>query len=81
MKKKIIGVALVAAMAVTAGWNYNQSQNEMAMSDLALANVDALARGEGGPDWGHHKLVTLSDGKQCCKEDPYLDCNGSYSPC
>lgn len=46
MKKKIIGVAVVAAMALTAGWNYNQSNNEMAMSDLALANVEALANRE-----------------------------------
>lgn len=46
MKNKLIGVAVVAAMALTAGWNYNQNQNEVEMSDLALANVEALADSE-----------------------------------
>ncbi|WP_370862557.1 NVEALA domain-containing protein [Parabacteroides faecis] len=46
MKKKFFGVALIAAMVVTAGWNFNQSKNEMEISDLALANIEALARNE-----------------------------------
>lgn len=45
MKKKIFGAALISAMAVTAGWNFNQSKNETQLSDLALANVEALANG------------------------------------
>lgn len=47
MKKKILGVALIATMAVAAGWNFNQSKNETGMSNIALANVEALAYGEG----------------------------------
>lgn len=47
MKKKIFGVALIAAIAVTAGWNFNQNKNEVELSDLALANVEALASPEG----------------------------------
>ena len=43
MKKKIFGAVLITAMAVTAGWNFNQSKNETQLSDLALANVEALA--------------------------------------
>lgn len=50
MKKKIFGAALIAAMAVAAGWNFNKSQNEMELSDLALANIEALARGEDSND-------------------------------
>ncbi len=46
MKKKIFGAALIAAMAITAGWNFNQRQNEVELSDLTLANVEALARNE-----------------------------------
>lgn len=46
MKKKIFGAALIAAMALTAGWNFNQSKNETLLSDLAIANVEALASGE-----------------------------------
>lgn len=43
MRKKLIGVAVVAAIAVAASWNFNQSKNEVEMSDLTLANVEALA--------------------------------------
>ena len=50
MKKKIFGVALIAAMALAAGWNFNQSKNEVELSDLALANVEALARYEDQND-------------------------------
>ena len=48
MKKKIIGSVLIAAIAVAAGWNFNQSKNEMRLSELALTNVEALANGESG---------------------------------
>lgn len=43
MDKKIFGVALIATMAVAASWNFNQSKNEVELSDLVLANVEALA--------------------------------------
>ncbi len=46
MGKKIIGVIAFAAIAAAASWNFNQSKNEVALSDLALANVEALARYE-----------------------------------
>ena len=42
--KKLLGII---AIAVVASWNSSQSQNEVEMSDLALANVEALADGEG----------------------------------
>ena len=45
MKKHIFGAALLVAIAVAAGWNYNQSRNEVPLSDLALANAEALAQG------------------------------------
>ena len=79
MKKKILGAAIIAAMAVAAGWNFNQSKKEVELSDLALANVEALARGEAGPDWGHTKLVYKP--KACCEDNPYHSCSGAYSPC
>jgi hypothetical protein len=46
MNRKILYLGAVAAIAVAAGWNVMQSQNEVALSDVALANVDALAVGE-----------------------------------
>ena len=51
MKKRIFGAALLVAIAVAAGWNYNQSINEVPLSDLALDNAEALAQGE--TDWGN----------------------------
>lgn len=48
MLKKTIGLVAVVAMAAVAGWNYQQNQNKVEMSDLALANVEALAQFEGG---------------------------------
>ena len=51
MKLKIFWAALFTAIALAAGWNFSQSQNEMELSDLALANIEALANpeGPGGP--------------------------------
>jgi len=46
MKKKIVSIAVVAAVAVAAAWGFNQSKNEVALSDVALSNVEALASGE-----------------------------------
>ena len=59
MKKKIFGAAIIAAMAVAAGWNFNQSKNETQLSDLALANVEALANpeGPGGPTFYNRRIV------------------------
>ena len=50
MRKKILGIAVMAVVAVAAAWNINQSENEIKLSDLALDNVEALASGEGGSD-------------------------------
>ena len=47
--KKFIKFAFVAAIAAVAGYNVYQSLSVMnGMSDFALANVEALASGEGG---------------------------------
>ena len=43
MKKNILKVTLVAAFALLAGYNVYNSQKAEGMSELALANVDALA--------------------------------------
>lgn len=58
MKKKILGAALIAVMALAAGWNFNQSKNEVEMWDLALANAEALARGENPFDCPNGCLTT-----------------------
>ena len=46
--KKFIKLAFVAAVVAVAGYNVYQSQSVMkGMSEFALANVEALASGEG----------------------------------
>lgn len=51
MKLKVVQVALVAtlfvAIAVIAGWNVYQTQNDNELSDLTLDNMEALAEGKG----------------------------------
>jgi hypothetical protein len=37
----------VAAIAVTAAWNFTQSKGEVELSDFALENVEALAQETG----------------------------------
>ncbi|WP_276881399.1 NVEALA domain-containing protein [Bacteroides heparinolyticus] len=46
MSKKIFAILIVAVVAVVAGYNVYQSQKGEMMSDLMLANVEALARYE-----------------------------------
>ena len=48
--RKLFSIIAIAAVAATAGWNFSQSQKEVELSDLALANVEALARYEGQGD-------------------------------
>jgi hypothetical protein len=46
MKKKIFSIVFVAAIAVAAAWNFAQNKSNVELSDLAMANVEALADGE-----------------------------------
>ena len=77
--KKIIGIAFIAIAALTAGWNFSQSQNEMVLSDLALANIEALAHDEGV------EIICGQKQGACWKSDPYSFYNcGEYTmvhPC
>lgn len=45
--KKLFGIIAIAAIVAVAGWNFNQSQNEVELSDLTLTNAEALANPEG----------------------------------
>lgn len=46
--KKIFNVTLYFALVLFTGYNIYTSQREDEMSDLAIANIEALASGEGG---------------------------------
>lgn len=57
MKGKIFKVTIVAAFALIAGFNvYNVKKSDV-MSDLALANVEALAGGEGSGGGCHYRIT------------------------
>lgn len=47
MKKVLLTVAVVATAAI-AGWNYQQNQQSIELSDLAMENINALATPEVG---------------------------------
>jgi hypothetical protein len=70
MKKKIFISFAALAVAAVAAWNVYlasaQSNNEM--SDLMLANVEALARGEPGSG------ITVCETKWTDCSDPPVDC-------
>ncbi|MDR2139628.1 MAG: NVEALA domain-containing protein [Tannerella sp.] len=65
MKRKKIYMMIVAAIAVAAAWNVSQSKSEMALTDVALENVEASAGGEGGvtccPDAGDTCKLSSGD--------------------
>ena len=62
MSKKIFAALIVAVVATFAGYNIYQSQRvESIMSDLTMANVEALAGGEHVTNLG-----CLGDGSVDC---------------
>lgn len=66
--KRIMIIAVIAIIAMAAGWNFNQSKNEVEFSDLALANVEALASGEGSSE----------DCNNYCTTDNLHNCKLTY---
>ena len=66
--KKLFGIMALVAIAATAGWNFIQSQNQVELSELALANVEALAFNEWTPDGNSSFFFTYT---RC------MDCNSS----
>lgn len=65
MGKKFFATLMVALVAMFVSYNMYQSQNRVSLSDLALANVEALANDESDkvtccPDPGDS--CTLSSG-------------------
>lgn len=62
MKKYLGIIAIVAIVATAAGWNYSHHQNGLELSDLALANIEALASNES------------TVGKYCLYYEPLNNC-------
>lgn len=51
MKKRILKIVFASAFALAAGYSIYASQQNAEMSDLALANVEALARCENSTSY------------------------------
>ena len=61
--KKMIKIAFVAAFAAIAGYGVYANQKTDVMSDLALANIEALADGgEGSGDCYGCAIYAIGDG-------------------
>ena len=43
MNKKILNTIFFISIAIAASYNYNQIHKDIKLSDLALANIEALA--------------------------------------
>ena len=93
MKKRTFKIAMAAVVAAVAGYVTYQNQTKEVMSELTLANVEALARYElpdvvvecgqqGGPCWYSHGecYITPNDRIADCAFCGYqsLSCT---SPC
>ena len=78
MKKKIVGLALIALIASL--FVIKEKQTKYSMSDLSMANIEALASGEG-PDWKGYKTV-YGPSRTCCQSDAsWKICSGAHSLC
>ena len=65
--KKFLKYAFVAALVTVAGYGVYASQQSDAMSDLMLANVEALARYEVNPDCPNGCTSSLNSYCHCFK--------------
>jgi hypothetical protein len=80
MRNKIISVVFIAAIAVAAAWNFSQSSNAgVELSDIALANVEALAADEESdskPKWCTNGCSAIGWGTEKILE---CDCNYDHA--
>lgn len=61
MKKKFLGIVAAVAVVAIAGVNYLQMNQSVELSDLALANVEALANPEGPTGTGQSNRVITDE--------------------
>lgn len=66
MKKSILKIVFASTFALVASYSVYASQQKVEMSDLAIANVEALAGGESGtvnccPDPGDECKLSSGD--------------------
>ena len=70
MKKNILKLTFIAAVAVVAGYTAYNSQKE-----VALSNVEALAHNEATGAHNHGPTANPLFGSKYCKNENTIDCN------
>ena len=82
MKKNMVKVALVAVVGLIAGINVFNAQKLEVLSDIALANVEALASDSEntGLPW---RGYVLNYQQSCCEYVGLysVECSGNYKRC
>jgi hypothetical protein len=84
MNKKILYFIVVAAIALVAGWNINQNKSEVALSDMTMTNVEALASCETSSSASNNGGYCISNygssGDSCVTQsaNDAVRCNGNY---
>ncbi|MDR2139630.1 MAG: NVEALA domain-containing protein [Tannerella sp.] len=77
MKRIFFYMMIVAAIVVAAAWNVSQSKSEMALTDVALENVEALADEESSDKYKYVLPGTPGSGVAClCSGSGSLSCCG-----
>ena len=72
MKKKISGVAIIAAMAVAASWSFSQSQNNKNNISLISTDIESMAACESIGWWDNDGNCVKNDaGTYFCKSDSW----------
>lgn len=64
MKDKSLKTIFMIAIVCVVGYNVYQSQEEVSLSALNLANIEALARSEGGGGYFVSSSSTVVDSKE-----------------
>ena len=79
--KKYFGLLAAVAVVAAAGWNYQQNKQYDGLSELAIENVEALARGEGDPNEASGKVMEpcrtngVQTGQHCVPGQYWDKCN------
>ena len=79
MKKKIFGGIAALAIAAVVALNVQMGMSERnQLSDLSMANVEALAQNENTDKSGYKYsgTLTISNGKGGTVDIPYTECGG-----
>lgn len=74
MNKRVLKVAFVAAIAMVSGINVFNIQESDVMSDVALANVEALADDENPGSHNHGPTRNPLLGSKYCKNENNINC-------